>query len=46
MCHMYLTKPQEILTCYTIKEAEVFKSEVMIKSMLTYKSHHKVIIIS
>lgn len=40
MCPMHLTKPQEILTCYT-KEAEVFKSEVMIKSMLTYmyKSH-------
>lgn len=45
MCLMHLTKPQEILTCYT-KEAEVYKSEVMIKSMLTYKSHHKVIIIS
>lgn len=38
MCPMHLTKPQEILTCYT-KEAEVLKSEVMIKSMLTYKSH-------
>lgn len=38
MCLMHLTKPQEILTCYT-KEAEVFKSEVMIKSKLTYKSH-------
>lgn len=40
MCPMHLTKPQEILNCYT-KEAEVFKSEVMIKSMLTYmyKSH-------
>lgn len=38
MCLMHLTKPQEILTCYT-KEAEVFKLEVMIKSMLTYKSH-------
>lgn len=38
MCPMHPTKPQEILTCYT-KEAGVFKSEVRIKSMLTYKSH-------